>query len=317
MKEQKKDENQANISGSQRAGVEGLVVLNPAAGGNQEEELVSIIRSILDDHTYHLIKTKEGGSICESVSEVLAKHSYQWVAAVGGDGTVSQVGNCLVGKNIPLAIIPAGTGNVIGGALGIPEDIEGACQLLAGESDTRLIDAIRVGGQHYFLQVGVGLEAQTMKKTPSENKGKVGDLAYLWTAVKEGVDWQPHKFTLTVDGEVHELEASELVLANAADVGVLGLSWGESISMDDGVIDVVAIYAASVRDYIATITALSQDSQKDSERIITYRAHKSVQVKSEKDLPVHGDGEVLEAQWPIDAAVVPKALSVIVPKASR
>lgn len=308
-------ENQQQISDAQPMNTKGLVVLNPAAGGQDRAQLIAKIRSVLDKDTFQLKETEEDGSVCELVAEALAEQPYRWVAAVGGDGTISQVGNCLVNKNTPLAIIPAGTGNVIAGALGIPEDVEEACRLLVGETGTRLIDAVRVGGQHYFLQVGVGLEAQTMKKTPSEHKEKVGELAYLWTAVKEGVDWQKHDFTLTVDGVVHEIKASELVLANAADVGVLGMSWGDSIAMDDGVIDVVAIQADSLSDYVEILTALARDSQRDSDRFTTFQARKSVQVKSDEVLPVHGDGEPLEGQWPIVAEVVPQALHVIVPQA--
>jgi diacylglycerol kinase family enzyme len=87
--------------------------------------------------------------------------------------------------------------------------------------------------------------------------------------------------------------------------------------MDDGVIDVVVIRADSLTAYVDTLNALARDLQLQSDRIATYQARKSVQVKSEKSLPVQGDGEVLEGQWPMNAEVVPKALYVVVPQAGN
>ncbi|MFN2137943.1 MAG: diacylglycerol/lipid kinase family protein [Candidatus Promineifilaceae bacterium] len=292
---------------------EGLIVLNPSAGDGEAKQLRTQLRDVLGDRGFDLLELEDDMSLCERVSSARRDHTYQWIAAAGGDGTVSKVGSCAVNFDLPLGIIPAGTGNAIAAALGIPEDIEEACRLLIDPGATRTIDAIRINDRHYFLQVGVGLEALTMQETTSEQKNKLGTLAYLLTAVREASGWQPHHFDIIVDGRRHALEASELVLANLAEVGVFGLRWGEDIAPDDGLLDVVAINAHSAGDYLEVLSAMSRGSQAQSDLFTVFRARETVGVETDRPLPIHGDGGDVEDPWPLDARLIPQALSVIVP----
>lgn len=292
----------------------GLVVMNPSAGAGNPEELRAQIRAVLDETMCDLYEVEEAETLCKSLHTAVQNQGYSWLAAAGGDGTVSLVGDCATALGMPLAIIPAGTGNAFAGALGIPDDVEQAASLLLGGATTRRIDALRIGGKHYFLQVGVGLEALAMKETPADAKSKLGALAYVWTAAREAAGWQDRRFKLTLDDKVYHVQASELVLANTAGVGVLNMKWGEAIAPDDGVIDVVAILAQSSGDYLPILTALAQGTQQDSKYITSYQARRTIRVETDRPLPTHADGEVLEDQWPLEAQIVPGALSVLVPR---
>lgn len=298
--------------------VEGLVVLNPAAGNGDARELKSRIRSMLGEDRCHLLELNEDNSFCEELEAAIEEHRYHWVAAAGGDGTVSLVGNCAAKLGLPLAIIPAGTGNALAGVLGIPEDIEAACQLLTRDRKSmRHVDGIRLDGQYYFLRVGVGLESKTMQQTSPAAKDSLGEIAYLWTALQTSLTWEPHRFTLTIDGQNTDVQAFELILANAPDVGVLGLQWGKAIEPDDGQLDIVAVHAGSPLEYLQAIKALQQDDQDETERITIYRASEVVRLEGDAQLPVHGDGELLDTGWPLVAEIVPEALSIIVPAGEK
>jgi len=291
----------------------GLVILNPAAGDEEPQEIVAALQEVFGEDGYALHKMSEDKPLCEAIARRLSERDYAWVAAAGGDGTVSMVADCLVGSGHKLAIIPAGTGNVLAQELGIPEDRDAACRLIKQHEQTRCIDAMCVGDRHYFLQVGVGLEALTMQETPSSQKSRWGDLAYLWHALKKGAEWRPHSLVLTVDGERHEVEASEVVLANAASIGVMGMSWGEAIVVDDGIIDVVVLKASGPADYMAVLPSLLRGEEQDADQVTIYKAYESIRLEAEQALPLHGDGEVLKGPWPLEASVVPRAVSVIVP----
>ncbi|MFN2104103.1 MAG: diacylglycerol/lipid kinase family protein [Candidatus Promineifilaceae bacterium] len=291
----------------------GLVILNPAAGDEEPQEIVAALQDVFGEDGYALYKMSEDEPLCKAIARRLGERNYAWVAAAGGDGTVSIVADCLVGSEHKLAIIPAGTGNVLAQELGIPEDKDAACRLIKQHEQTRCIDAMRVGDRHYFLQVGMGLEALTMRETPSSQKSRWGDLAYLWHAVKEGAEWQPHLLVLTIDGDRHEVEASEVVLANAASIGMLGMSWGEAIVVDDGVIDVVVLQARGPADYVAVLPSLLRGEEQDADQVTIYRARESIRLETGQALPLHGDGEVLKGPWPLEASVVSRAVSVIVP----
>lgn len=293
----------------------GLIILNPVAGEGNPDHIKEVIQSCFSQNSYDLYETTGEESLQQVVKTAVQEEDYSWVAAVGGDGTVSQTASGLAGTKIPLLIIPAGTGNALAQELGIPQEPEAACQLLE-KSQIRILDSIQVDDRHYFLQLGIGLESVTMQNTPSEQKNRWGVLAYLWTAAKEIVGWQPHHFTLTVDSQPHSLKASELVIANTGHIGVFGLEWGDGNSPDDGRIDIVVVRARSLLDYARVGWALFSGNQQDSSHIQFLTAYETVQLESKRPLPIHGDGEILAEKTMIKAKVNPGILSVMVPKNS-
>ena len=292
----------------------GLIVLNPAAGEGNPEQTKATIESVLGADSYDLHETKEGENLHEAVQTAVQHNSYKWVAAVGGDGTVTQVADGLAEGEVPLAIIPAGTGNVLAQTFSIPQETDAACQLLANYEMARPIDAIRIGEQYFFLQVGIGLEAATMHSTSSAQKNRWGVLAYLVNAVKEAFGWQPYHFTLTIDGETHSLYASELVIANAREIGVFGLEWSETIAPDDGRIDVAVVRARSLADYARVLLAMVRRRQHKTRHIRVFTAREEIRLEAEQQLPLHGDGEIIKEEMPVTSVVVAGALKIIVPQ---
>lgn len=292
---------------------QGFIVLNPIAGEGDSAETEALLQHTLEKSSYHLYKTTGEESIPDVVKTALQAKDIAWVAAVGGDGTVSQVANGLVGTDIPLVIIPAGTGNALAQELNIPQDIEAACQLLTQSSTIRIIDAMRVKEQYFFLQLGIGIESITMKNTPSAQKNKFGSMAYLWTAIKEVFGWQPYQYTLTIDGKTDTLRASELVVANAATIGIFDLKWRDIILPDDGCLNIAVVRARSLRDYAHVLWALFRNQQNQSDHIQFFTSTQEIRLEMDQAVPIHGDGEILEETTPLTAVVVPKALQVIVP----
>jgi YegS/Rv2252/BmrU family lipid kinase len=291
----------------------GLVIHNPVAGDGNSDQREATLSAILDTGRYELYETTGDESLRELVREKIEDNEVGWVAAIGGDGTVSQVAEGLVGTDIPLAIIPAGTGNVLARELGIPQDLAAACRLLAEQPAIRTIDSIQIGRNHYFLQVGVGLESIAMKNTSSEQKNRWGMLAYLQSVAQAIASWRPHTFELTIDGKTHQLHASELVIANARQIGVLDLAWHDAISVDDGRLDVAVVEAYSVTDYIQLLWSLLTNRQSKSKRFRFFEVYHSVKLNMTQSLPIHGDGELLDVAAPFTMELVPGALHVVVP----
>ena len=297
----------------------GFIVLNPIAGAGNPEETKHVLQQKLGAEQYDLYETTGEESIADVVQNAVQEIDYAWVAAIGGDGTVTQVADGLVGLDTPLMIIPAGTGNALAQEFNIPQETEEACDILLQDYQTRAVDAICVGTQYFLLQLGIGLESLTMEKTPSAQKNRWGALAYLWNVLKEAFGWQPHQFTLTVDEQSHQINASELVIANARNIGVLGLEWDAAIEPDDGRIDIAVVRARSLGDYVRFAWALIRNQQRQSDHIQFFSAQHEIGVDAKRPLPIHGDGEILDLDLPftaITATVVPKALTLIVPMKS-
>src|SRR5660398_83975 len=111
------------------------------------------------------------------------------MVAAGGDGTVNEVINGLVGSDVPLGLVPTGTVNVLALELGIPLDPVGAAEVVA-RGITRTLDLglarqPETGDSRYFvLMAGVGIDALTIKELDVGLKNRFRRAAFVWTGVK-------------------------------------------------------------------------------------------------------------------------------------
>jgi diacylglycerol kinase (ATP) len=123
-----------------------LVVLNPAAGKETYESVRRALGGVFktSQSRYVVHETVKGDKPGEIVRARL-QEGFDLVVAAGGDGTVSDVIDGLVGSSVPLGIIPTGTGNLIARELGIPTEVQEAIELIAGVHRSRYIDAMRIG----------------------------------------------------------------------------------------------------------------------------------------------------------------------------
>jgi YegS/Rv2252/BmrU family lipid kinase len=292
-----------------------FVVFNPVAGRTDSATVRQTLEQALQagGQAYDVYETT--GSDEEDIGAVVRSalpKGYDLVVAVGGDGTVSATANALVGSAVPLAIVPAGTANVLVREIGVPVTIEAACALLASEFATVQVDAMRVGEQHFLLQIGVGLGSLMIRDTSREAKGRFGRAAYLWTMFRRLVGFQPQRFMLVIDGVRHRLSASEVLLANGGVLGVDPLRWGPDIHPDDGQIDVCVVWAKTLADYSGLLWHAILGQQRRSRGLRYYKASKTISVNAKKPLPVQADGEII-GTTPLQVQVVPHAVQIAVP----
>lgn len=306
-----------------------FVILNPAAGrGTVDAVRLALARAFSpsgsDDATGEdeaeatrckIHETTPDDVLADLVRAAVEQGGYDLIVAAGGDGTVSAVANGLVGMETPLAILPLGTGNVLARELGIPIDIDGACQLLVGAHAVIPIDAMQVGDQRYFTQVGVGIDALMIRDTRREAKRRFGRIAYVWTAFIRLLGFQPRLFTLACDGRPIRARASQVVVANSGILGQPPFRWGPNIRVDDGRIDVCIIRARTLWDYVKLAWFVVLGQHRRSPNIRNLTAEQRVTIATKRPLPVQADGEII-GETPIEVSVVPQALRVVVPQNS-
>lgn len=302
-----------------------FVILNPAAGQGTVEAVRQALAQTFsksddesgagegDEAAYTIHETAPGEAITKLVREAAEQGGYDLIVAGGGDGTVSAVANGLVGLETPLAILPLGTANVLARELGIPIDLEGACQLLTGAHAITAIDTMKVDDQCYFTQVGVGIDAMMIRDTDRESKRRFGRVAYLWTAFTRLIGFQPRRFLIDSDGRSVRSHASQVVVANCGILGQPPFRWGPDIRPDDGRVDVCIVRARSLWNYITLSwhVILGQHKQDANVRYLT--AEHRVVITTKRPLPVQADGEII-GETPVTVMVVPHALHLIVPR---
>jgi YegS/Rv2252/BmrU family lipid kinase len=291
-----------------------FAVVNPAAGRAQAGTVRKALNQMARARRWQLEVYETTGE--EPLAELVRKAvdaGAEMVFAAGGDGTVSDVVDGLVNTTVPLGIIPTGTGNVLAQELGIPLDVEKACQMLADDPATRSIDALQAGARFFVLSIGAGITAKTIKGTSPERKRLLGPLAYVWTVLKVLAGMQPHTFTIVADGQRKRVRATDVLLTN---VGTITgpLRWGRHIRPDDGQIDICILRARNLLDIILALWDVTVPNRPRRERNLRYwHARHSILLFAEQPIPVQGDGEPL-GETPIEAQIWPGAITVLVPR---
>ena len=245
------------------------------------------------------------------------KRGIDLVVVVGGDGAVAQVATKLVGTDIPLGVIPSGTGNLFAGNYGIPTDPTKALDTIM-EGHGRSIDVgmAEVDGKRraFAIACGIGFDAHVMDATSRAEKVRFGKLAYLVHALGQTAQLRNVRHTVTLDGVETTVNAAQVFIANAGRMLPM-LEPKPPVIPDDGVLDVIVVTARGpVQALAAAWEATRQDGlgKTDSGRVFRARA-RSIEVTASRARPVELDGSVM-GRTPVKASVVAGGLCVLVPR---
>lgn len=240
------------------------------------------------------------------------------LAIMGGDGTVTEALTPLVGTDLAVGIVPAGTGNLLAGNLGIPRaPVAAARAMLTGRP--RRLDLGRAdladGSRHFVIAAGAGFDARVMAATHPTRKRRLGKLAYFTTAAVLATRLRSVPHTLTIDGASRELDAAEVIVANVGELVPHLLRPRLPILPDDGLLDVIVVTAGGpVQGLLGSWEAITHPTAGEHPGGRLFRARvQEVRVEARPAQPVELDGDV-RGTTPFVASVVPAAVSVIVPR---
>ncbi len=237
------------------------------------------------------------------------------VIAAGGDGTVHEVSNGIVGTNATLGIIPMGTINVLARELGIPLDMPGAWKVIEA-GHTREVDLVRVefAGQdgnemrHFIQMAGVGLDAQVVRQVTWEKKKRWGAFSYVIELCKV-IHARLPGITVRMD-DAPPCDGSFALIGNGSMYGG-PVRVFKRASMADGLMDVCMSESGGYADLLAYVWAVLRGRQ-DQTRGMIYRQCKIVEFTSSGETPIELDGEYVGC-LPAKMTVIPRALKILVP----
>lgn len=288
-----------------------IILINPASG--PDRPVLSLLNTAFQHSglEWEVAITKRAGD-AQRLARAAAQAGADLVGVYGGDGTVMEAANGLIGTQTPLAIFPGGTANVIAIELGIPLDPAQACQLVTGHAPSllRAVDLIQVGDQYFALRVGTGLEAQMVEGAPRAMKDLMGVLAYGLSALQALREPRATRYALTLDGRTVESEGVACTIVNASNLGAPGLYLAPNVDLSDGLLDVFVLKRADMGALIAwgASTAVGNPNPMLLQR---WQA-REVTLNSDPPLTVQGDGELI-GRTPVTARAVPQAVRVLVP----
>ncbi len=289
-----------------------LIIANPVVGIDKEkraiiEKIVSHISSKGGnvDITYSL-KHGMGGKY----SSMSKFEGYDAVYAAGGDGIVNDVASGLVGRDIPLGIIPLGTGNGFARGLNIPLDTERLIEVLLQNKSTK-IDTGKISGHFFFTTAGIGFDAKIAYDFNNLQKINRSLTTYFTIGIKNYFLTRPENLTLVIDGKEINRKVFGITIANSPQYGA-GAVIAPQAGLKTGKLVAVLIPKINMLNAVTVIKKLFYGSVSELNQL-EFIEFKTLIIKRKKAGLYHVDGDAYRGPATLKVTIIPSSLEVIVP----
>lgn len=293
-----------------------LLIVNP--GSRDGARLLPDVVEALGPARVRVVQTASPRHATAIVRDLLAAGpvSFDTILTLGGDGTAMEVATALAEfpDAPPLGIIAMGTANVLARTLGIPMSPVRAIAALR-DADCIMTDlGVVEGGPAFAIGLGIGLDATMIAGTSVSLKRRIGYLAYAFSALVAGIRLERFAATITVDGVVHRVEASSILVANFGTVLGDLLCFGEDIGHQDGVLDVCVYSPRTHMDAVKIFWRMLRGGMSCDRNVRILRG-RAVQIETDRPRLMQADGDLI-GETPVALRVVPGAVRLLVPRAA-
>ena len=290
-----------------------VFIYNPISGISGKKMIVSQIESRLDKNLFsYIIRKTEYAGHATVLAQEAVDEGVDVVCAIGGDGTVNEVGRALINTKTALAIIPSGSGNGLARHLHIPLDPISAIELI-NECTIRKMDYGIINLHPFFCTCGVGFDAFISEKFA---KSKVrGPITYIENVLRNGLNYNPETYDIDMVSETEEHIVQKAFLIACGNASQYGNNFyiTPQASVRDGLLDVTIIRPFTLIDVPQMAIHMMGGTLDDDSHMSTYRC-KSLSIYRQQPGVIHYDGDPAEAASEIEIAIVPKGLLCVCPK---
>lgn len=297
-----------------------VVIMNPVSGRGRslarKEQLLNLVARY-PDVKVEIVETTSAGRAVSTGERVSGSGSElavlavlggaSVVAAAGGDGTVCEVANGLIGTSVPLAVLPMGTGNDFARTLGFGTDLPLAVKTMI-EGTPTFIDVAKTPKGHFINIAGCGFDAEVAHRINHGIRYARGTTAYLLAILQTLANMRPVPVRITVDGVSSEHKIMLCAVANAQTYGG-GMKIAPNADLCDGKFDVVLVGDVGKFEFLRAFPRVFKGTHLDHPKVSVLRGSR-VRIEAESPIPVLADGEEL-TDWPVEFEVVPNALRVM------
>lgn len=297
-----------------------LFIINPSSGRQNILKTIETIvgRLVMEKVVSHIdvIYTKKQDD-AKNASKRLKKGQYDFVTAVGGDGTLNEVINGVIisESHIPIAVISAGTVNDFASYLNLPQSLEGFIRLIK-DFETKKVDVGMVNNQYFVNVLAGGLLTDVGYKVPKELKALFGKMAYYVEGAKDLPKNMFHTMNLRFESEEYnkDVETIMFIVANSQSVG--GFKNVASLaSVSDGVLDVLVLKKVEFTQVTNLLLKLLQGDHINHPSVDYFQTKelKLINLDEGESISIDYDGECY-GKLPVDVKVIPGAIEILVPK---
>jgi len=287
-----------------------LFVVNPISGLGLGKELPERVKRLpeYDSVDYDIVFTEYAGHARILVEEAKTTGKYTHIVAVGGDGTVNEVGSALCGSDIAFAVVSLGSGNGFARHLGYSIFMNRALKQVLSDQYIQM-DVLDINGRHSLNVSGVGFDAEVAYVF---NRLKLrGVLSYIYAALKLWFRYPEKKYKITGNGKVMKVSCFILSFANTSQYGNNAYI-APHASVRDGLMDICILKRPAFFEIMWFLLFFI------SAKLYKLSYYKEIQCKEaiiEGDIHrIHIDGDAYTMNAPLRIKVLPGALKVVIPK---
>lgn len=285
-----------------------LFIMNPISGTNKKDSIPEEIDKYIDKKLfdYQIAVTEYAGHAIALTQKAVAD-KIDIVVAVGGDGTVNEVGQGLINSETAMGIIPSGSGNGLARHLCIPINIQKSLEII-NQNVIHALDYGIINNHPFFCTCGMGFDAFISMKFAEA--GKRGPITYVQKVLEEGLRYEPETYEIEDDEGVHHYKAFLVSVANASQYGNNAYIAPQA-HMSDGMLDVIIMEPFNILEAPKVAIQMFNKTLDKDTKIKSFKA-KSIHIHRKKKGVIHFDGDPIMADKDVEIKLVPKGIKVVV-----
>ena len=287
-----------------------LVLINPKSGTGGPYRFISAIEKVWDTPE-HDISFQFSQSAEDGVGKVrrAIERGTDTILVVGGDGMVNSIGGALVGTDVRLGVVPAGSGNGFARHFQIPLHPTEAAKALLGGCTLR-IDVGKANNRLFFVTCSMAWDGALVKSF--EKYPFRGIVPYVLAGAQQLLEYKAQPFQVEIDGE--SIDFKHPLIFTVANLSQFGsdVLVAPDAKADSGDLELVAIEKNDMPLVLGQIHRLIEKTF-HQHPLVTNRHFKTMTVQRKSASPIQIDGELMKAETDIHIEVLPSALNVIVP----
>ncbi|MGD1103158.1 MAG: diacylglycerol kinase family protein [Terriglobia bacterium] len=287
-----------------------IILFNPTAKRGKARRLLERALEVFrQQHVHFVVRESQSAQHLMELAREAREEKPDLIVSAGGDGTHHYVINGLFKSEIPLGLLPLGTGNDFAKGVGMPMELHtAAAALLNGH--VREIDLAQAGSAIYGCIAGVGFDSTVTRYANEHARWLSGSLAYMWSLLWCLPEYRPQQLEIIADGESFSGDVVFAVVGNNASYGG-GIRLAPRAKLDDGLLDICIIPYMSRLELLRWVPRAYRGEHLNHPRIKYLQARK-ITLCAPSRMELFGDGEFLQ-ELPATIEVIPRALRVIAP----
>jgi len=294
-----------------------LYFINPVSGPRRNSSLQQIITEKTQEQniSFKIIAADKNGNY-SYLKEKIKKEKITDAVICGGDGTINQVAAALLGIDVNIGIIPAGSGNGLAFAAKIPKQATSALQIIFNGKSAK-IDGFYINNYFGCMLCGIGFDAQVAHDFALDKQR--GLATYVKQSVKNFVKASPYAFDITLKGKTFSTEAFFISIANSNQFGN-NFTIAPKASLDDGLLDIIVVKKMnkarmlwSVLQQIRSGKVVHSDEKNFHKKDVLYFQTDKLIIDNPLLAPLHIDGEPAATDMKFTIKILPAAFRLIRP----